>query len=136
MNHWIEELTDGIIPTQYLKALHNAREIHDFKEIFDGMPASNLACLEYIMKFLDKLTKYSEVNKFTYDDIPPIFGPTLVRLGHSKEIDIAQMFEAQELISRIHINLHILFPPEVKGYCLSSKFIASLKICENPMSSE
>jgi hypothetical protein len=112
------------VPAIYFEGFNASNTVDDLKLVLGKMPVYNVACLEYILKFLNKLSKYSEINKMSPNNIGIVFGPTLFKCP-AEETPMSQNYMLESIqttgiITKIIENIDIIFPPELKGYCLYS----------------
>lgn len=110
---WLRDLTDGIIPTTQFDRFKKATSINETLDILNKMPKLNFECLNYIMRYLDKVSKYSLFNKMVTSNIAIVFGPTLFRTQPSS--NIADTILSSELLTDWFDNFELLFPSVTKN---------------------
>jgi hypothetical protein len=114
MKLWLRELTDGVIPAVHFNSFQKAQNDTDLQNILKSMQITNLRCLEYILRFLVKLSSYSEHNKMVETNIAIIFGPSVFRCPSEGNPDsqdvVTENFQSVELFQTLMKHFDALFP--------------------------
>lgn len=76
---WFKELTNSIIPMNFLPEFVLLCDSHKFLNIPSALPKTNMHTLMYLVGFLQNIISFKEENKITIDDLANTFGPSLVK---------------------------------------------------------
>lgn len=123
MKSWLRELVDGIIPVDYFNDFKSAKTTTDLQNILKAMPLINVISLEYILRFLFELSKFSEFNKMTPNNIGIVFGPTLFKCpsegNQNAQLYLIESMQTKEFVVNMMQDIHSLFP--IKGFVTYSE---------------
>jgi hypothetical protein len=87
--------------------------------LISRLPQENQLCLEYLMRFLHRITQFSEVNKMTADNLAIVFAPNILRPKENSD-SLAVMQEMQpsiSCVSTIIAEINQLFGVEPSERC-------------------
>lgn len=115
MKLWLRELTDGVIPVKFYSVFKDATDPEKLKEAVQSLPQINYDVFEYLVRFLSKVSKFSDDNKMIASNIGIVFGPTVFRCpAESNAASSTYMLESMhttEFIMNILENVESIFPP-------------------------
>lgn len=79
INLWFRELSNSIIPMNFLPEFVLLCDSQKFLNIPSALPKTNMYTLMYLIGFLQDIINHKEENKLTINDLANIFGPSLVK---------------------------------------------------------
>jgi Rho GTPase-activating protein 9 len=123
MKLWLRELLDGIVPAHHFNDFKEATDVQKLEKAVKDLPVLNKACLEYLLRFLNDLSKFSDQNKMTPSNIGIVFGPTVFRTpSEANPTSTNYMLESMsstEFIINMLTNIDVLFPSGTPGFSIT-----------------